>query len=114
MLPYDQLMQELDVINVRELEDFLINECMYAVCILLSSIFLLQFVAFLYLLVVFTFYYTLLLCEDAGIFVLSLFLCVHKFLLGCKFSILQLLKGKAFIDSEYLSSNFKERVFKLL
>ncbi|MCD7451508.1 COP9 signalosome complex subunit 7 [Datura stramonium] len=28
-LPYDQLMQELDVINVRELEDFLINECMY-------------------------------------------------------------------------------------
>ncbi|BBN67340.1 Proteasome component domain protein, partial [Prunus dulcis] len=31
VLPYDQLMQELDVINVRELEDFLINECMYAV-----------------------------------------------------------------------------------
>ncbi|EXB37645.1 COP9 signalosome complex subunit 7 [Morus notabilis] len=30
VLPYDQLMQELDVINVRELEDFLINECMYA------------------------------------------------------------------------------------
>ncbi|CAN4125948.1 unnamed protein product [Withania somnifera] len=28
-LPYDQLMQELDVTNVRELEDFLINECMY-------------------------------------------------------------------------------------
>jgi hypothetical protein len=24
-------MQELDVTNVRELEDFLINECMYAV-----------------------------------------------------------------------------------
>ncbi|KAM2156719.1 hypothetical protein ACFX1R_042373 [Malus domestica] len=30
VLPYHQLMQELDVINVRELEDFLINECMYA------------------------------------------------------------------------------------
>ncbi|XP_038684947.1 COP9 signalosome complex subunit 7-like isoform X2 [Tripterygium wilfordii] len=30
VLPYDQLMQELDVRNVRELEDFLINECMYA------------------------------------------------------------------------------------
>ncbi|KAL5648751.1 hypothetical protein ACJX0J_039560, partial [Zea mays] len=30
ILPYDQLMQELDVSNVRELEDFLINECMYA------------------------------------------------------------------------------------
>ncbi|XP_031483252.1 COP9 signalosome complex subunit 7 isoform X3 [Nymphaea colorata] len=30
VLPYDQLMQELDVSNVRELEDFLINECMYA------------------------------------------------------------------------------------
>ncbi|KAD3068733.1 hypothetical protein E3N88_36613 [Mikania micrantha] len=29
VLPYDVLMQELDVINVRELEDFLINECMY-------------------------------------------------------------------------------------
>ncbi|XP_076913925.1 COP9 signalosome complex subunit 7-like isoform X2 [Bidens hawaiensis] len=29
ILPYDVLMQELDVINVRELEDFLINECMY-------------------------------------------------------------------------------------
>ncbi|KAB2631887.1 COP9 signalosome complex subunit 7-like [Pyrus ussuriensis x Pyrus communis] len=29
VLPYHQLMQELDVINVRELEDFLINECMY-------------------------------------------------------------------------------------
>ncbi|KAJ6940111.1 COP9 signalosome complex subunit 7-like isoform X1 [Populus alba x Populus x berolinensis] len=29
VLPYDQLMQELDVTNVRELEDFLINECMY-------------------------------------------------------------------------------------
>ncbi|CAL0304620.1 unnamed protein product [Lupinus luteus] len=28
VLPYDQLMQELDVTNVRELEDFLINECM--------------------------------------------------------------------------------------
>ncbi|XP_050385327.1 COP9 signalosome complex subunit 7 isoform X4 [Argentina anserina] len=31
VLPYDKLMQELDVANVRELEDFLINECMYAV-----------------------------------------------------------------------------------
>lgn len=31
VLPYDQLMQELDVTNVRELEDFLINECMYSV-----------------------------------------------------------------------------------
>ncbi|KAJ1254367.1 hypothetical protein BS78_02G282500 [Paspalum vaginatum] len=30
ILPYDQLMQELDVSNVRELEDFLINECMYS------------------------------------------------------------------------------------
>ncbi|XP_052194199.1 COP9 signalosome complex subunit 7-like isoform X1 [Diospyros lotus] len=29
VLPYDVLMQELDVANVRELEDFLINECMY-------------------------------------------------------------------------------------
>ncbi|KAJ4956016.1 hypothetical protein NE237_012799 [Protea cynaroides] len=29
VLSYDQLMQELDVTNVRELEDFLINECMY-------------------------------------------------------------------------------------
>ncbi|KAM7476262.1 hypothetical protein LguiB_023505 [Lonicera macranthoides] len=29
VLPYDVLMQELDVTNVRELEDFLINECMY-------------------------------------------------------------------------------------
>ncbi|XP_076909433.1 COP9 signalosome complex subunit 7-like isoform X5 [Bidens hawaiensis] len=29
ILPYDVLMQVLDVINVRELEDFLINECMY-------------------------------------------------------------------------------------
>jgi len=34
VLPYDQLMQELDVTNVRELEDFLINECMYAVRII--------------------------------------------------------------------------------
>lgn len=32
VLPYDVLMQELDVVNVRELEDFLINECMYVVC----------------------------------------------------------------------------------
>ncbi|KAJ3678707.1 hypothetical protein LUZ60_002510 [Juncus effusus] len=30
ILPYDQLMQEIDVSNVRELEDFLINECMYS------------------------------------------------------------------------------------
>ncbi|KAJ0970695.1 hypothetical protein J5N97_018654 [Dioscorea zingiberensis] len=30
VLPYDQLIQEIDVLNVRELEDFLINECMYA------------------------------------------------------------------------------------
>ncbi|OVA11888.1 Proteasome component (PCI) domain [Macleaya cordata] len=30
VLPYDLLMVELDVSNVRELEDFLINECMYA------------------------------------------------------------------------------------
>ncbi|KAJ6808238.1 COP9 signalosome complex subunit 7 isoform X2 [Iris pallida] len=30
VLPYDQLMHQLDVSNVRELEDFLINECMYA------------------------------------------------------------------------------------
>ncbi|KAJ0961867.1 hypothetical protein J5N97_029695 [Dioscorea zingiberensis] len=30
VLLYDQLMQEIDVSNVRELEDFLINECMYA------------------------------------------------------------------------------------
>ncbi|KAL3537075.1 hypothetical protein ACH5RR_000441 [Cinchona calisaya] len=29
ILPYEVLMQELDVSNVRELEDFLINECMY-------------------------------------------------------------------------------------
>ncbi|KAG8363442.1 hypothetical protein BUALT_Bualt19G0023000 [Buddleja alternifolia] len=29
VLPYDTLMQELDVANVRELEDFLINDCMY-------------------------------------------------------------------------------------
>ncbi|KAL3516859.1 hypothetical protein ACH5RR_023761 [Cinchona calisaya] len=29
VLPYEVLMQELDVLNVRELEDFLINECMY-------------------------------------------------------------------------------------
>lgn len=36
VLPYDQLMQQLDVSNVRELEDFLINECMYAVSILPS------------------------------------------------------------------------------
>ncbi|KAG6402738.1 hypothetical protein SASPL_134949 [Salvia splendens] len=29
VLPYDPLMQELDVSNVRELEDFVINDCMY-------------------------------------------------------------------------------------
>ncbi|KAL2491272.1 COP9 signalosome complex subunit 7 [Abeliophyllum distichum] len=29
VLPYDVLIQELDVTNVRELEDFLINDCMY-------------------------------------------------------------------------------------
>ncbi|RAL48986.1 hypothetical protein DM860_001306 [Cuscuta australis] len=29
VLPYDLLMNELDVTNVRELEDFLINDCMY-------------------------------------------------------------------------------------
>ncbi|KAL1546510.1 COP9 signalosome complex subunit 7 [Salvia divinorum] len=29
VLPYDTLMQELDVSNVRQLEDFLINDCMY-------------------------------------------------------------------------------------
>ncbi|CAA3020896.1 COP9 signalosome complex subunit 7-like isoform X2 [Olea europaea subsp. europaea] len=29
VLPYDVLIQELDVKNVRELEDFLINDCMY-------------------------------------------------------------------------------------
>ncbi|KOM36921.1 hypothetical protein LR48_Vigan03g030200 [Vigna angularis] len=31
VLPYDQLMQELDVTNVSELQDFLIDECMYSV-----------------------------------------------------------------------------------
>ncbi|KAG9129015.1 hypothetical protein Leryth_021700 [Lithospermum erythrorhizon] len=31
ILPYDMLMRELDVTNVRELEDFLINECMYVI-----------------------------------------------------------------------------------
>uniref|UniRef100_A0A0R0F443 PCI domain-containing protein n=1 Tax=Glycine max TaxID=3847 RepID=A0A0R0F443_SOYBN len=31
VLPYNQLMQELDMTNVRELEDFLISECMYSV-----------------------------------------------------------------------------------
>ncbi|KAL0800518.1 hypothetical protein Bca101_055693 [Brassica carinata] len=31
VLPYDTLMVELVVTNVRQLEDFLINECMYAV-----------------------------------------------------------------------------------
>ncbi|CAA0842744.1 COP9 signalosome complex subunit 7 [Striga hermonthica] len=29
VLPYDTLMKEIDVTNVRELEDFLINDCMY-------------------------------------------------------------------------------------
>lgn len=41
-LPYDQLMQELDVTNVRELEDFLINECMYVVSISAHSLELLE------------------------------------------------------------------------
>lgn len=36
VLPYDLLMQELDVTNVRELEDFLISECMYVVCTMYS------------------------------------------------------------------------------
>lgn len=40
VLPYDQLMQELDVMNVRELEDFLINECMYAVGIPLFRVYI--------------------------------------------------------------------------
>ncbi|KAF6155490.1 hypothetical protein GIB67_030084, partial [Kingdonia uniflora] len=31
VLSYDQLMKELDISNVRELEDFLINECIYLV-----------------------------------------------------------------------------------
>ncbi|KAH9777083.1 COP9 signalosome complex subunit 7 [Citrus sinensis] len=31
VLSYDQLLKELEVANVRELEDFLINECMYVV-----------------------------------------------------------------------------------
>ncbi|XP_020225622.1 COP9 signalosome complex subunit 7 isoform X2 [Cajanus cajan] len=30
VLPYDQLMQELELTNIRELEDFLIRECIYA------------------------------------------------------------------------------------
>eukprot|EP00850_Spirogloea_muscicola_P008649 SM000046S16430 [mRNA] locus=s46:625739:628352:- [translate_table: standard] len=30
VLPYDLLMQQLDITNVRELEDMLINDCMYA------------------------------------------------------------------------------------
>lgn len=30
VLSYDQLLEQLDLSNVRELEDFLINECMYA------------------------------------------------------------------------------------
>lgn len=33
-------MQELDVTNVRELEDFLINECMYSVCVLVTQYFI--------------------------------------------------------------------------
>ena len=37
VLPYDTLMVELDVTNVRELEDFLINDCMYAVSALTSK-----------------------------------------------------------------------------
>lgn len=31
VLSYDQLLEELDISNVRELEDFLINECIYSV-----------------------------------------------------------------------------------
>lgn len=31
VLSYDQLLEQLDLSNVRELEDFLINECMYMV-----------------------------------------------------------------------------------
>lgn len=34
VLPYDLLMEELDITNIRELEDFLINDCMYAVSFL--------------------------------------------------------------------------------
>ncbi|CAH8336817.1 unnamed protein product [Eruca vesicaria subsp. sativa] len=34
VLPYDTLMAELDVTNVRQLEDFLLNQCMYARLIL--------------------------------------------------------------------------------
>eukprot|EP00249_Psilotum_nudum_P007197 c20385_g1_i2 orf=120-806(+) len=30
VLPYDLLMQQLDISNVRELEDLLINDCMYS------------------------------------------------------------------------------------
>lgn len=30
-LPYELLMRQLDISNVRELEDLLINDCMYAV-----------------------------------------------------------------------------------
>ncbi|XP_039070288.1 COP9 signalosome complex subunit 7-like isoform X2 [Hibiscus syriacus] len=30
VLPYEQLMLELDITNVRELEDFIISECIYA------------------------------------------------------------------------------------
>jgi hypothetical protein len=30
-LPYDLLSNELDIQNVRELEDFVINDCMYTV-----------------------------------------------------------------------------------
>lgn len=33
VLPYDLLMKQLDISNVRELEDMLINDCMYAVSI---------------------------------------------------------------------------------
>ena len=31
VLPYELLMKQLDISNVRELEDMLINDCMYAV-----------------------------------------------------------------------------------
>ncbi|KAM1024469.1 hypothetical protein ACFX13_038466 [Malus domestica] len=30
VISYDQLLEQLDLSNVRELEDFLINDCMYA------------------------------------------------------------------------------------
>ena len=51
VLPYDTLMVELDVTNVRELEDFLINDCMYAVSALISKhLFFFQFTSMLVIL----------------------------------------------------------------